>query len=68
MHDRFLDLGGDSLLAGRVLSRLAALIGMDLPRRALLGAATAAEMAQVTLDHMLEGGGEPSAAEDQRPG
>jgi amino acid adenylation domain-containing protein len=68
VHDRFLDLGGDSLLAGRVLSRLAALIGMDLPRRALLGAATAAEMAQVTLDHMLEGGGEPSAAEDQRPG
>ncbi|HVR09570.1 MAG TPA: amino acid adenylation domain-containing protein, partial [Thermoanaerobaculia bacterium] len=39
-HDRFLDLGGDSLAAMRVVARLREAFGVELPARALLEAPT----------------------------
>jgi acyl carrier protein len=51
IHDRFLDLGGDSLLASRVLARIPAAFGVEPPMRELLAASTVAEMAMVLLTH-----------------
>jgi acyl-coenzyme A synthetase/AMP-(fatty) acid ligase/acyl carrier protein len=52
IHDRFLDLGGDSLLASRVFARLGDTFGVEPPTRDLLRAATVAEMAEVVFDHV----------------
>jgi acyl transferase domain-containing protein len=45
IHDNFLDLGGDSLLATQLLSRLRAIFRMDLPPNSLFEAPTIAELA-----------------------
>ena len=45
VHDDFLELGGNSLLATQVLARVQQLFGTHLPPSALLGAGTIAEMA-----------------------
>jgi acyl carrier protein len=45
MHDRFLDLGGDSLKAGQVVSRTLQAFGVALPVRAFLETPTVADMA-----------------------
>ena len=45
IHDDFLLLGGDSLLASRILARVELAFGVELPPTALLRAATVAEMA-----------------------
>jgi len=47
IHDNFLDLGGNSLLAARVISRILAALHVDLPMRSLFDAPTIAEMAAV---------------------
>ena len=45
IHDAFLELGGDSLLATQVISRVLARFQVTLPLRILLDAATVGEMA-----------------------
>jgi amino acid adenylation domain-containing protein len=47
VHDHFLDLGGDSLLAGRVLARLRTSLGIDLPLGAIFEAPTIADLSRV---------------------
>jgi acyl carrier protein len=49
VHDSFLELGGDSLLATQVISRVMAHFQVRPPLRALLQAPTVAEMAVVIL-------------------
>jgi phthiocerol/phenolphthiocerol synthesis type-I polyketide synthase E len=45
IHDNFLELGGDSLVATQLLSRLRAVFRMDLPVNSLFEAPTIAELA-----------------------
>ena len=44
VHDNFLELGGDSLLASQVISRVIKNFQVDLPLRLLFEAPTVAEM------------------------
>jgi aryl carrier-like protein len=46
VHDNFFDLGGDSLMAARLMSRLRAASGTDLPLRNLFERPTAAQLAE----------------------
>ena len=57
IHDRFFDLGGDSLLASRVFARVLDVFGTEPPVRELLTAATVAEMGRVLLRHAASKGG-----------
>jgi acyl-coenzyme A synthetase/AMP-(fatty) acid ligase len=50
IHDDFLALGGDSLLATKVISRVQRLFGADLTLSAFFEAGTIAEMAEVIGD------------------
>jgi amino acid adenylation domain-containing protein len=65
-HDDFLELGGDSLLAARVLARIADALGLDPPRAPLLAAGTVAEMARVLVDHAATGA-DRAPGNDPRP-
>ena len=47
IHDRFLDLGGDSLIAARIISRILAEFNIELPMRTLFDTPTVADMAAV---------------------
>ena len=47
IHDNFFDLGGDSLAASRVLSRVLQSFKLQLPVKALFDAPTVARMAEV---------------------
>ena len=49
VHDGFLDLGGDSLRAGKVVSRVIERFQVELSTEALFAAPTIAEMAAVVL-------------------
>ena len=49
IYDNFLDLGGDSLLATQVISRVIPAFGVELPVKSLLQAPTVAEMAVVIM-------------------
>jgi hypothetical protein len=54
IHDAFLELGGDSLLASRIIARVVDAFALDVPVRALLEAPTVAAMALVVLDRGIE--------------
>jgi acyl carrier protein len=47
IHDNFLHLGGDSLRATRVISRVIEVFQLELPLKALLDSPTVAEMANI---------------------
>jgi acyl carrier protein len=46
IHDSFLDLGGDSLLATRLIARMRQAFGLELPVRLFFEASTVAELAR----------------------
>ena len=52
IHDRFFELGGDSLLASRVISRVIEIFLIKVPLRSLFETPTVAEMALVVQRHM----------------
>ena len=52
-HRGFFDLGGDSLLAVRLMARLRRAFAMDLPIRALLNAPTVAGLAQAVVEALV---------------
>ena len=54
IHDRFLDLGGDSLRAGQILARVTDQFGVELNLRVLLQTPTIADMA-MAITHQLAG-------------
>jgi acyl carrier protein len=47
VDDRFLELGGDSILAGRITARLCALYSIELPMPILFGTPTVAGIAEL---------------------
>jgi acyl-coenzyme A synthetase/AMP-(fatty) acid ligase/acyl carrier protein len=51
IHDNFFDLGGHSLAASRVISRVIQTFQLELPVKSLFGAPTVAEMAAVIEQH-----------------
>jgi amino acid adenylation domain-containing protein len=54
IHDPFLELGGDSLLATQVISRVQQQFGVNLTVRDLLATATVADMAHRILAHQVK--------------
>jgi amino acid adenylation domain-containing protein len=55
VHDSFLDLGGDSFTAMRIVNAVRERLHLDLPTAVLLEAPTVAEMALVALCHGATG-------------
>lgn len=53
IHDGFIDLGGDSLLAMQLTSRIIREFEIDLLPRTLFEASTVARMAEIILQHQL---------------
>jgi surfactin family lipopeptide synthetase C len=53
-HDNFFDLGGHSLAATRVISRLIQTFRLDLPVKALFDAPTVAQMAAVITKNQVK--------------
>jgi surfactin family lipopeptide synthetase C len=51
IDDSFLELGGDSLLAARVLTRVLETFRVELSQSALMEAATVAHMAETIVEH-----------------
>ena len=54
IHDDFLELGGNSLLAMQVISRVMNKFHLEVPLRALLESATVADMALVIAQNQAE--------------
>lgn len=59
VHDSFLAIGGQSILATEIVTRLRPLFGVELPQRALFEASTIAELAKI-----IEGLTDPSRMEE----
>jgi amino acid adenylation domain-containing protein len=54
-HDNFFDLGGHSLMATQLMSRIRALVRTDVPLRVIFDAPTLAGFVTALLDHPLHG-------------
>jgi acyl carrier protein len=54
IHDNFLDLGGHSLQATQIISRVIRTLQVELPVQALFDAPTVAEMAVVITQHQAQ--------------
>lgn len=52
--DRFLDLGGDSLKAGRIITQVNSAFGVQVPLRTLLESATVEQMASSITSAMMD--------------
>ena len=59
IYDNFFDLGGQSLAATRVVSRVIKRFQLEIPLRSLLQSPTVAEMAAVIAAHQAKKVGEP---------
>ena len=58
IHDNFLELGGDSLFAGQVISRVIKTFRVELPLRFLLEAPTVGDMAVVIGQNQMKQAGQ----------
>ena len=63
IHDDFIDLGGDSLLAHQVISRVLTTFQVTLPVPTLFGSPTVADMATAIVQHLAEEVGEENLAD-----
>ncbi|MEE8586792.1 MAG: phosphopantetheine-binding protein, partial [Acidobacteriota bacterium] len=54
VHDNFLELGGDSLLASRLVTRMRQTFRVDLPIRLLFEASTVGELAEALQEKQKE--------------
>ena len=54
IHDAFLDLGGDSLLASHLMIRVMSKFHLDIPFRLLMQATTVEDMAIVITQHLAD--------------
>jgi acyl carrier protein len=62
IHDNFFDLGGHSLAATQVISRVIDTLRMDLPLKALFESPTVADMAMVITQNLAKKVGEEELA------
>jgi acyl carrier protein len=62
IHDNFFDLGGHSLAATRVVSRVIGEFQLELPAQALFNAPTVAEMAGIITQNQVKKLGEQDLA------
>ncbi len=53
VHDDFVELGGTSLVAGRIAALVSQRLGVEIPARALLEASTVSAMAVAVTAHLL---------------
>jgi aryl carrier-like protein len=60
INDRFLDLGGDSLRATKILARTRGPFGVELSLRDLIRTETIAQMAELITKRHASGPGAPS--------
>jgi len=54
IHDNFFDLGGDSLVATRVVSRVIKDCQLEIPLQSLFNSPTIATMAAVITEHQIK--------------